>query len=138
MTKGFRASEDRLSEVRVEGDEGEEEEVGEVGEGGERPLEMGRGRLEELKFCSLRNRCCLKVYDRRSASAGRLDAERLARSALAWLEEAVKEDSVLSWGYFCNLEGRWPEKLAALVLARSNSVALALLMIRLRACGGEC
>ncbi|KAL0197361.1 hypothetical protein M9458_005901, partial [Cirrhinus mrigala] len=82
------ASEDRLSE-------GEVEEVGEVGEGGERPLEMGRGRLEELKFCSRSNR----------ASAERLDAERLARSALAWLEEAVKEDRAPSWGYFRNLEG---------------------------------
>lgn len=53
VAEGFRASEDRLSEVRAEGDEGEEEEVGEVGEGRERPLEMGRGRLEELKVCSL-------------------------------------------------------------------------------------
>lgn len=71
--------------------------------------------------------------DRRSASVERLDVERLARSALAWLEEAIKEDSAPSWGYFRNLEGRWPEKLAALVLARSDSVALALLMFRLRA-----
>lgn len=133
MAEGFRASEDRLREVRAEGDEGEEEDVGEVGEGGERPLEMGRGRLEELKFCSLSNRWCLKVDERRRDSAERLDAERLARSALAWLEEAVKEDSATSWGYFRNLEGRWPEKLAALVLARSDSVALALLMFRLRA-----
>lgn len=39
MVEGFRASEDRLSEVRAEGDWGEEEDVGEVGEGGERPLE---------------------------------------------------------------------------------------------------
>lgn len=70
---------------------------------------------------------------RRSVSAERLDLERLARSTLAWLEEAVKEDSAPSWGYFLNLEGRLPEKLAALVLARSDSVALALLMFRLRA-----
>lgn len=128
---GFRASEDRLSEVRAEGDEGEE--VGDVGDGGERPLEMGRGRLEELKFCSRSNRCCLKVDERRRASAERLDAERLARRALAWLEEAVREDSAPSCGYFRNPEGRWPEKLAALALARSDSVALALLMFRLRA-----
>lgn len=132
VTEGFRASEDRLSEVRAEG-EVEEEEVGEFGEGGERPLEMGKGRLDELTFCSLSNRCCLKVDESRRASAEKLDAERLARSALAWLEEAVKEDSAPSWGYFRNLEGRWPEKLAALVLARSDSVALALLMFRLRA-----
>lgn len=46
MVEGFRASDDRLSEVRAEGDEGEDEEVGEVGEVGERPLEMERGRLE--------------------------------------------------------------------------------------------
>lgn len=96
MTEGFRVSEDRLREVRAEGDEGEEEDVGEVGEGGERPLEMGRGRLEESKFFSLSNRWCLKVDERRRASAERLDAERPARSALAWLEEAVKEDSATS------------------------------------------
>lgn len=104
--------------------------MGEDGEGGERPLEMGR--VAELMLCSLSKRCCLRVEERSRASAERLDADRLASSALAWLEEAVREDNVPSWGYLRSLEGRWPEKLLALVFARSDSVALDLLKFRFR------
>lgn len=133
MVEGFMTSEDRLREVRAEGEDGEEEEVGEVGDGGDRPL--GMGRVEVLKFCSRSKRCCLRVEERSRASAERLDADRLANSALAWLDEAVREDNTPSWGYLRSLEGSWPEKLAALALARRDSVARALLTFRLIACG---
>lgn len=131
MVGGLRTSEDRLREVRAEGEEGED--VGEVGDGGDRPL--GTGRAEELTFCSRSNRCCLRAEDRSSASAERFDAERLASSALAWLEEAVREDNTPSWGYLRSLEGSWLEKLAALVLARRDSAVRVLVTLRLVACG---
>lgn len=96
---------------------------------------MGMGRVDELMFCSRTKRRCLRAEERSRASAERLAAERLASNALAWLEEAVREDNTPSWGYLRTLEGSWPEKLAALALTRSDSVTRALLTFRLMACG---
>lgn len=129
----------------VEMVEGEVVEVGEVEEEEEevvvevvveleeRPL--GRGR-EEARCCSRRRRCWRKVEERSRASALRLEADRLASRALAWLEEAVREDSAPSWGYFLRPgantveaeleEDRRPEKLAALVPDRRGSILLLL------------
>lgn len=63
------------------------------------------------------------------------EADRLASRALAWLEEADKEESAPSWGYFLRLgantgevEGARPEKMPAFVLERGSILPLVLLV----------
>lgn len=66
------------------------------------------------------------MEERSRASAFRPEAERLARRAFAWLEEAVREGIAPSWGYFlrpgANVagEGTRPEKIP--VLRRQGSI----------------
>lgn len=65
------------------------------------------------------------MEERSRASAFRPEAERLARRAFAWLEEAVREGIPPSWGYFLRpgvnaAVGTRPEKI--LVLRRQGSI----------------
>lgn len=123
-----------MREVRGEEFEGEvdgEEEGVVVGE------EVGDEEVERPLVCvGWRRRCCRSVEDSSRASAPRLEAERLANSALAWLEEALSDGSAPpSWGYLRSPganrvtdeppeEGRRPEKLAARVPVRRGSVRM--------------
>lgn len=79
------------------------------------------------------------MEERSKASALRPEADRLARSAFAWLEEAVREGTGPSWGYFLRPganaaagEATRPEKMPVLIPERYGSILVLLVPMAFR------
>lgn len=76
------------------------------------------------------------MEERSRASAFRPDADRLASRAFAWLEEAVREGTAPSWGYFLRPganaaagEGTLPEKMPPVLIPERYGSILPLVLL---------
>lgn len=138
---GLRTPGEKLKGV---GEEGDKDGVGVVGEEEEEGVAVGvgeedwlLGRDKEEARCSRRRRCWRRVEERSRASALRPEADRLARRALAWLEEAVREGIAPSWVYFLRPganaatggEASRPEKMPDLIPERYGSILPLVLLV---------